>query len=120
LAFVWESRLHQAVLAAVRAVLVGLAAGMLAALILACLVALAFWVSSLAPLNRRSENLLVTPVIVAELKFSNVQVKIPFADLVEGADTSALDQRPEALDCVCMNRTNNIEYSTVAQSPPPE
>jgi hypothetical protein len=49
-------------------------------------------------LNRRSENVIVKAVIIAELKLSNIEVKIPFADVVEGADDAALEDAPKALN----------------------
>jgi len=48
------------------------------------------------------------PVVVAELKLSDIQVKVFFANLVEGADAAALDQRPEAFDRVGVQGTNNM------------
>jgi len=38
----------------------------------------------LTSLNRRSENIRVVPVVVAELELCDVQMQIFFADLLEG------------------------------------
>lgn len=37
----------------------------------------------LAPLNRRSENVVVKAVIIPELELGNIEVKVLFADVVE-------------------------------------
>jgi hypothetical protein len=48
--------------------------------------------------DRRSENIGIVPIIVAELKLGNIEVKVLFADLVEVSHDAAFDQRPEAFD----------------------
>lgn len=53
------------------------------------------------------------PAIVAELELSDIEMEILFADLVEGADAAAFDQRPEALNRVCVDRTNNVFTNAV-------
>jgi hypothetical protein len=55
---------------------------------------------TLAFLDRRPENIRVQAVIIAELELGDIERKVLFADLVEGADPAALDQRPEALNRV--------------------
>jgi hypothetical protein len=50
-----------------------------------------------APCYGLSEHVRVAPVIVAELKFHDVQRQVLFADLVEAANDTALEDRPEAL-----------------------
>lgn len=55
-----------------------------------------------APLNRRSEDIGVFAVVIPELKFCNVQVKILFTDLIERPDYATLQNLPEALDCISM------------------
>jgi hypothetical protein len=42
------------------------------------------------------------------MELGNIQVQVLFADLVEGADAAAFYQRPEALDCVGVDCTNNV------------
>jgi hypothetical protein len=46
--------------------------------------------------NRRSENVVIEAVVVAELKFGDVERHIFGADLVERADDAALEDAPEA------------------------
>ncbi len=62
---------------------------------------------------RRSERIGVATVVIAELKFGNVQQHIFGAHLVECADNTALEQRPEALNRVGVNRANNVLLSLV-------
>src|SRR5437899_538455 len=62
----------------------------------------------LTSLNRRSEDVCVFAVIVAELELSDIERKVLFADLVEGADAAALNQRPEAFNRVGMDRADNV------------
>ena len=51
-----------------------------------------------------------SPRVVAELEFADVQREIGFADLVEVADDTALDERPEAFDCLCVDRSHNVLF----------
>ena len=46
--------------------------------------------------------------VVAELKLADIQRQIGFADLVEVADDTALDERPEAFDRLCVDRPHNV------------
>ena len=62
----------------------------------------------LASVDRRSEDVGIETVVVAELKFRDVQRQIFFADFVERADHAALEDRPEALNRVGVNGTDNI------------
>jgi hypothetical protein len=62
----------------------------------------------LTSLNRCSKNIVIEPIIIAELEFRNVKMQVFLADVVECADNPALDKRPEALNRVGMNRANNI------------
>src|SRR6266540_4961038 len=61
-----------------------------------------FVVETSASRNRRPENVRILAVIVAELKFRNIQRHIFAADFVERADDAALEDRPEAFDRVGM------------------
>jgi hypothetical protein len=56
-----------------------------------------------ASLNRRAENVRIVPMVVAELKFCDVQRHVFGADLVERADDTALENRPEAFNRVGMD-----------------
>ena len=62
----------------------------------------------LASLNRRTENVRVEAVVIAELKLRDVQRHILLADLVECADNTALDDRPEALNGVGVDSPDNV------------
>jgi len=64
--------------------------------------------SGLASRNRRSEDVCVLAIIVAELELGNIQRKVLFADLVEGADAAALNQRPKTFNRVGMDRADNV------------
>jgi len=64
--------------------------------------------STLASLYRLSENIRVKPVIVAELELRDVKRQIFAADLVECSNHAALNERPEALDCLSMNCADNV------------
>jgi hypothetical protein len=57
-----------------------------------------FLTFKLAPLNRRAQNVIIEAVIIAELKFSNIERHILAADLVERADDTALEDAPKALN----------------------
>jgi len=57
---------------------------------------------------RGSENIGVVAVVVAELKFGDVQRHIFGANLVEGANNAALQDRPETLNRVRVNRADNV------------
>jgi hypothetical protein len=64
----------------------------------------------LASLNRRSENVGIEPIVVAELKFGDVQRHVFCADLVEAPDDAAFEDRPEALG----KKTNTLGKSPKA------
>jgi hypothetical protein len=49
-------------------------------------------------INRRSEDVLVLPIVITELEFGNIERHIFSAHLIERADYAALDDRPEAFD----------------------
>jgi hypothetical protein len=55
-----------------------------------------------------AEDVDVQPVVVSELELRDVQRQIFVADLVEAAHNPALDEAPEALDCVCVNRADDV------------
>jgi hypothetical protein len=82
-------------------------------------IAAAFWCANhaLTSLDSRSEDVLVMPVIVAEREFRDIQMQILFADLVESADATAFDQRPEALNRLSVTSPTtycSFRWSTVA------
>jgi hypothetical protein len=57
---------------------------------------------------RGVENFRVMPIVVAELKFRDIEWQIFGADLVERADNTALEDRPKAIDCAGMNRADDV------------
>ena len=63
---------------------------------------------ALAAPNRSSENIGVLPIVVPELKFGDVQRHVFFADFVERADNTAFEDRPETLNRIGVNRTDNV------------
>jgi len=62
----------------------------------------------LATTNNGSENIGVHAVVVAELKFRDVQRKVLVAHLVERADYAALKDAPKTFNRVGVNRTNDV------------
>lgn len=79
---------------------------------------LAGWVFSFAfrssaPLNRRAENVRIAPMVVAELKFRDVQRHIFGADLVERAHDAALEDRPEAFNRIGVHCADNVALGAV-------
>jgi hypothetical protein len=58
--------------------------------------------------NRRSENVRVTTIIIAELKFRNIKRHVFAAHFVECSDHSTLNDRPETLDGLSMNHANDV------------
>ena len=67
----------------------------------------------LATTNNGSENIGVHAVVVAELKFRDVQRKVLVAHLVERADYAALKDAPKTFNRVGVNRTNDIFAAVV-------
>jgi hypothetical protein len=75
------------------------------------------FVALLASLNSRSENVIVKPIIIAELKLRNVKMQVFLADIMECADDTALEDAPEALNRLGMNGTDNILVLGVVNGP---
>jgi hypothetical protein len=75
-----------------------------------------FWRSKCtsAACYRFTENIIIETVIIAELKFRDIQRHVLFADLVECAHNSALHNRPKALNRVGVNRTDDVFMRGVA------
>jgi hypothetical protein len=71
--------------------------------------------SGLASRNRRCENVRVLPVIVAELELGDIERHVLAADL---ANNVTFEDRPEALDCVRVNRADNIFVRGVIDATP--
>ena len=62
---------------------------------------------------RSLKNLRVMAVVIAELKFRDIQRHIFAAHLVERADRSALEDRPEALNRVRVNGPVDVDVLVV-------
>src|ERR1041385_989897 len=62
----------------------------------------------LNPLNRRSEDIRITPMVVAELKLRDVKRHILGADFMERADDTTLEDAPKTLNRVGMHRADNV------------
>ncbi len=54
-----------------------------------------------------AEDIGVGAVVIAKLKLRNIERHVFAADLVERADHAALKDRPEALDCLSVDRSDN-------------
>jgi len=65
----------------------------------------------------RAENIRVVPIVVAELKFGDVERQIFAADLVETADDATLQQRPEAVDCPGVDNAVNVLLCRMPHKP---
>jgi hypothetical protein len=66
--------------------------------------------------NSRSEDIGIIAVIVAELKFRDIQRQILAAYLVITAHDAALNQRPKALNRIGMNCANDVLTSLMVHS----
>lgn len=67
-----------------------------------------YLLASLASSDCRPENVVVKPIIIAELELCNVKMKIFLADVVEGADDAAFENAPKAINRVGMHRANQV------------
>ena len=67
----------------------------------------------LASLDCLAENVGVQSIVISELEFYDIERQVFVTDLVEIAHNTALDQRPEALDCVRMNRADDMLTNVV-------
>lgn len=63
---------------------------------------------NLTSTNSRTENITIETVVVPELELCNVKMQIFLADVVESADDTALDDRPESLNRIRVNRAHDI------------
>src|SRR5689334_13389836 len=68
---------------------------------------------ALAPLNRRSENVGIEPIVVSELKLRDVERQIFLADFVEASDDAALEDAPEPFNRVGVDRADNVAAQTM-------
>jgi hypothetical protein len=65
------------------------------------------------PINHCAENVGVCAIVVSKLKFRDVQRQVLGADLMECADHAALEDRPESLNRVGMDRADNVLIAVV-------
>lgn len=61
-----------------------------------------------ASLNRRPKDVGIPAIVIAELKFRNIEMQILFADLVIGPDDAALNERPKAFNRLCVDGADNV------------
>jgi hypothetical protein len=62
----------------------------------------------LASFDRRPKDVAVLSIVVAELKLGNIERHVFGAHLVERAHHAALEDRPEAFDCLSVNSADYI------------
>ncbi len=62
----------------------------------------------LTSLNRRSENVVVEPIVVSELKFRNVERQIFAANFMETSDHTAFEDAPETFNRIGVDCADNI------------
>ena len=58
--------------------------------------------------NQIGECVRVVPIVEAPRKLVHIERQIIFADFVIRAHDAALQEGPEAFDCVCVNRADNV------------
>src|SRR3954454_2936079 len=63
---------------------------------------------NLTSTNCLAEDVLIRPVVVAELELGDVQREVLGADLVEGADNTAFEDRPKAFNGVGVDRADDV------------
>jgi hypothetical protein len=63
---------------------------------------------ALTSVDRNSEDIRVSAIVVAELKFSDIQRHVFGAHFMERAHDAALEDRPEAFDCLSMDGADHI------------
>ena len=70
----------------------------------------------LTSFNRRSEDVRILSIIIAELELGDIERHIFAAHFVECADHAALENRPEAFDGFGVNRADDILTSRMVNS----
>jgi hypothetical protein len=61
-----------------------------------------------APTYCRTEDVRVATIVIPKFEFSNIEWQIFAADLVISSDHATLDERPEALNRVCVNCADHM------------
>jgi len=64
--------------------------------------------SASAPSYGLAEHIGVVPIVMAELKFREVQRQVLSADIVIGAEDSTLEQSPEGIQILSVNHAGNV------------
>src|SRR5450432_1040571 len=72
---------------------------------------------SLASRNSRAEDVIVLPVVIPELKFRDVEREIFGGHLVKGTHDAALQEGPETVDGLSVDRTDNVLTTRVIDRP---
>ena len=68
---------------------------------------------ALTSANRRSEDVSILAVIIEELKFRYIQRQIIGTNFMEAANDTTLEDRPETLNRVRVDRANNVFMGAV-------
>jgi hypothetical protein len=63
------------------------------------------------------EDIRIVPVVIAPFELCNIQRQVFAADFVEASHDAPLQQRPKAIDRLCMNRAIDILASAMPDSP---
>jgi hypothetical protein len=58
--------------------------------------------------DRCAEDIRVRAIVIAELKFRDIERQVLVTDLREGSNDAALNQRPEAFDRLSMDRADDM------------
>jgi hypothetical protein len=72
---------------------------------------------ALASPDRLAKDIRVFSVIVAELELGDVQRQVLGTDLMKRTDDTALEDRPETLDGLGMDRTDDVLAFSVVDDP---
>lgn len=68
---------------------------------------------ALASAYRRSEDIGIEAIVIAELELGNIERHVFGAHLVESADNAAFEDRSKTFDGVGVDRTNNVLLAVV-------
>ena len=63
--------------------------------------------------NRSTKDIRVLPIVIPELKLGHIERHVFSADLVESADDTAFEDRPEAFNRIRVNRADDVFASGV-------
>jgi hypothetical protein len=68
----------------------------------------------------RAKDVGVIPIVIAKFELRNIERQIFATDLVISPDDAALDERPEALNCIRMDCTNDVFANAMVNGLMPE